>query len=91
LINLTHEQLHLKYPQIEVTITTSLQFQKDGTTALSLSIRTYSEKIIVKDIIVLLNSTVGYEALGSECLNAAGGRIKFDNFNLELQKANFLL
>ena len=91
LINLTHEQLHKKYPEVDVTITTALQFQKDNTTSLSLSVRTYSKDTIsVKTIIENVNKTVGYDAIGSDSNNAAGGRIKFDDFNLTLIKANFL-
>lgn len=91
LINLTHEQLHKKYPEINVTITTALQFQKDNTTALSLSVRTYTtETVSVKTILNEVNSSVGYEAMGSDSDNATGGRIKFNEFRDVLIKANFL-
>ncbi len=90
LINLTHEQLHKKYPEINVTVTTALQFQKDNTTALSLSVRTYNTDISVKTILNEVNKTVGYAAMGSDSDNATGGRVKFNEFNDVLVKANFL-
>ncbi len=91
LINLTHEQLHKKYPTTNVTVTTALQFQKDNTTALSLSVRTYpGTTVSVKTIVEEINGSVGYTAMGSDIDNATGGRIKFPEFNEVLTRANFL-
>jgi len=91
LLNLTHEQLHKKYPEVKVTITTAVQFQKDNTTALSLSIRTYDDNISVKTIVDDINlATNNLKSMGSDSNNAAGGRINFSELKDALIKINLL-
>jgi hypothetical protein len=91
LLDLTHEKLHEKYPEIKVTITTALQFQKDNKTALSLSIRTYDNDISVKNIVLNINTATNSDkTMGFNSNNACGGRINFEELKNALIQIDLL-
>lgn len=66
LINLTHDALHQKYPDIQVTIVVQVKFV--GQDNIAFSIRTYDPNVSARDLSKKIN--------GDGCYNAAGGFIK---------------
>ena len=100
LINVTHDALHKKYPDVPLTTTVALQLKNDKV-ELSLSLRTYGGetspssldlKKLVNDINtkVALWSSQKNEAIGMANENVGGGRIEFPQLLRMLQDVDFL-
>ncbi len=77
LVNLTHTQLHERYPDATVTIAASLSFGENHPNEIKYSLRSFNTKKC--DLKEVIQNPVNKEFKGGAfSSNSAGGRIKFD-------------
>jgi hypothetical protein len=91
LINVTHERLHAKYPDVQVTATMALQLKNDKV-ELSLSLRKPGENnpFDLKSFITEINETVATSQKKEHIGMGGGGRVEFPQLVEFLENIHFL-